>query len=47
MFKGNWKCTDCGKEIRELPFNPDPERPIYCRECWEKRRGQKEQKLNL
>jgi len=38
MFKGNWTCTDCGKEITELPFEPDPDRPVYCRECWAKRR---------
>ena len=40
MFKGNWKCSDCGKEITELPFEPAPDRPIYCRDCWAKRRTQ-------
>lgn len=25
-------CADCGKET-EVPFVPDPERPVYCREC--------------
>jgi len=38
-FKGDWKCADCGKEITELPFEPDPDRPVYCRECWAKRRA--------
>ncbi len=38
MFKGDWKCADCGKEIPELPFEPDQDRPIYCRDCWSKRR---------
>jgi CxxC-x17-CxxC domain-containing protein len=38
MVKGNWVCSDCGKEITELPFNPSPDRPVYCRECWAKRR---------
>lgn len=38
MFKGDWKCADCGKEITELPFEPDQDRPIYCRDCWAKRR---------
>ena len=38
MFKGSWTCADCGKEITELPFEPDPNRPVYCKECWAKRR---------
>jgi ATP-dependent RNA helicase DeaD len=31
-------CTDCGKEC-EVPFKPDPNRPVYCRECWSNRRS--------
>jgi CxxC-x17-CxxC domain-containing protein len=31
-------CTDCGNEC-EVPFRPDPNRPVYCRECWAKRRS--------
>jgi len=38
MVKGNWKCSECGVEITELPFEPAPDRPIYCRECWSKKR---------
>lgn len=38
MIKGSWKCADCGSEINELPFEPSADRPIYCRECWSKRR---------
>ena len=30
-------CTDCGEEC-EVPFKPDPNRPVYCHECWVKRR---------
>jgi len=30
-------CTDCGDEC-QVPFKPDPSRPVYCRECWAKRR---------
>lgn len=44
MYQGHWKCADCGKEITELPFKPDPDRPIYCRECWQKRRAQRFQR---
>ena len=38
MFQGNWKCAECGKEITELPFLPSPERPVYCKDCWRKKR---------
>ena len=41
MVKGNWKCADCGKEITELPFEPSPDRPIYCRDCWAKKRAER------
>jgi len=30
-------CADCGQEC-EVPFKPDPSRPVYCKECWAKRR---------
>lgn len=30
-------CADCGKET-EVPFKPDADRPVYCRECYQKRR---------
>jgi len=41
MVKGSWKCADCGKEITELPFTPAEDRPIYCRDCWAKRRAER------
>lgn len=44
MIKGNWKCSDCGVEITELPFEPAQDRPIYCRDCWKKRRDKKFQR---
>ncbi|MGV8077040.1 MAG: CxxC-x17-CxxC domain-containing protein [Methanosarcina sp.] len=28
-------CADCGVET-EVPFKPDPDRPVYCRECYAK-----------
>ncbi|HWR25236.1 MAG TPA: CxxC-x17-CxxC domain-containing protein [Methanosarcina sp.] len=31
------KCSDCGQET-EVPFKPDPDRPVYCRECYSKRK---------
>ncbi|MDH5450840.1 MAG: DNA-directed RNA polymerase [Candidatus Bathyarchaeota archaeon] len=30
-------CADCGQEC-EVPFKPDESRPVYCRDCWAKRR---------
>ena len=41
MYKGNWKCSDCGKEITELPFEPSGDRPLYCRDCHSKRKPQR------
>jgi CxxC-x17-CxxC domain-containing protein len=29
----NLKCSDCGKDIKELPFQPTSGRSVYCREC--------------
>ncbi|MBI2582699.1 hypothetical protein HYW30_00730 [Candidatus Azambacteria bacterium] len=30
-----WKCSECGVEITELPFPPDPQRmnQLRCRDC--------------
>jgi len=41
MIKGNWNCSECGKEITELPFEPSPDRPVYCRDCWAKKRQER------
>lgn len=41
MYKGNWKCSECGKEITELPFEPSGDRPLYCKECHAKRRAER------
>ncbi|MHA1130472.1 MAG: CxxC-x17-CxxC domain-containing protein [Candidatus Helarchaeota archaeon] len=30
-------CSDCGQET-EVPFKPDGQRPVYCRDCYRKRR---------
>ncbi|MBQ1621661.1 MAG: hypothetical protein II093_04285, partial [Selenomonas sp.] len=31
-------CADCGKET-EVPFEPKDDRPVYCRDCFNKRRA--------
>lgn len=41
MFQGNWTCSDCGAAITELPFQPAPDRPIYCRDCHQKKRQER------
>jgi len=28
-------CSECGKETT-VPFAPDGERPVYCRDCYQK-----------
>lgn len=41
MIKGSWKCSECGKEITELPFEPAADRPIYCKDCWRSKRSER------
>ncbi|MHA1345999.1 MAG: CxxC-x17-CxxC domain-containing protein [Candidatus Heimdallarchaeaceae archaeon] len=31
------KCSKCGKDT-QVPFKPDGERPVYCRECYQAQR---------
>ncbi len=33
------KCAQCGKAITELPFQPTPDRPVYCFDCNKSRRN--------
>jgi CxxC-x17-CxxC domain-containing protein len=39
MYQGNWQCAKCGREINELPFDPDPARlnKLLCRDCHRER----------
>jgi CxxC-x17-CxxC domain-containing protein len=32
------KCSDCGVQTT-VPFEPAPGRPVFCRNCYQKRRG--------
>jgi len=34
MFKGDWKCSGCGKSITELPFEPKNTSNLTCRDCY-------------
>ena len=31
-------CSECGKQT-EVPFNPSPGKPVYCRECFQSRKS--------
>jgi len=31
------KCSECGKEC-EVPFKPSGDKPVYCRDCYQKHR---------
>ncbi len=37
------KCSECGEEC-EVPFKPDPHRPVYCKTCWSKRRRERHER---
>jgi CxxC-x17-CxxC domain-containing protein len=37
----NATCSDCGAET-QVPFKPDPDRPVYCRDCLPKHRKPRE-----
>ena len=41
MYQGDWTCSECGAEIKELPFEPEGDRPLFCRDCHKKRRPQR------
>jgi len=32
-------CSDCGQQT-QVPFKPSGDRPVYCRDCFQKRRTQ-------
>ncbi len=36
MYKAT--CSECGADT-EVPFEPDPSRPVFCRECFMKKRN--------
>ena len=38
MYQGNWKCSECGAAITEMPFEPDGDRPLFCRDCYRNKR---------
>ena len=39
MFKVT--CAECGKET-EVPFEPKNDRPVYCRDCFNNKRAERE-----
>ena len=43
MHQGNWKCSNCGGAITELPFEPRSETGLTCRTCWSKQKDKNNQ----
>ncbi|MDD4878622.1 MAG: DNA-directed RNA polymerase [Candidatus Nanoarchaeia archaeon] len=37
-------CSECGKEC-EVPFKPTEGKPVYCRDCFQKRKKSKRNSL--
>jgi len=50
MFQGNWKCSGCGAEIKELPFEPRDTSNLVCTDCFKKKKdgqgGRGERKMH-
>ncbi len=38
MHQGNWKCSNCGGAITELPFEPRSDKGLTCRNCYFKQK---------
>jgi CxxC-x17-CxxC domain-containing protein len=36
-------CSECGSPC-EVPFKPDPDRPVFCQACWKKRKPRRKRK---
>jgi CxxC-x17-CxxC domain-containing protein len=41
MVQGNWKCSKCGADITELPFEPSGDLPLYCSACHRERMNER------
>ena len=39
MFEGDWQCSECGKAITQLPFQPGEDQVVSCKECYIKKRN--------
>lgn len=33
-------CSSCGKDCK-IPFKPTTDRPIFCKVCWQERKGRR------
>ncbi len=47
MFQGNWKCSTCGGEITELPFEPRGGSGLTCRVCYAKSKDDSAQSTDV
>jgi len=39
MYQVDEKCAGCGTAITQLPFRPNGNSPLYCRDCYQKNRN--------
>jgi len=39
MYSVNLTCATCGQAITQLPFQPTGDKPVYCRDCMQAKRG--------
>lgn len=39
MHQGNWTCSGCQGDIKELPFEPRSTEGLMCRDCHSKKSG--------
>ena len=37
-------CSDCGQKT-QVPFKPDGERPVYCRDCYRNHRPARQRRF--
>jgi len=46
MYKGDWKCSGCSSDIKELPFEPRDTGNLTCLDCFRKKKdAQGERKM--
>ena len=36
MYKGDWTCSKCNADIKELPFEPRETSGLVCKDCFAK-----------
>ena len=42
-FQGDWQCSECGTNITELPFQPNDDQSVLCRDCYRAKKSARSQ----